>query len=130
MNHMPCCQFQLKYKASFSFADLVSYSLTLLNIPVKTCCVQGLGKEGNGMLCKFADSMLEKYRFTNSKTKRSTEFQVGHRLCNQRIAYLRLKAYRSILIVPVMAHKTLQKTRLWLHHFLIYITVPYPKAFV
>lgn len=81
-----CHQCKLKSKASFSCADLISFVFTLLSTTLlKPAACGDLGKKGR--LCKATDTILEKYRFTNSETKRSTEFQMGRRISDQRIVH-------------------------------------------
>ena len=59
--------------------------LVLSTTLLKRAACRDLGKKGR--LCKATDTILEKYRFTNSETKRSTEFQMGRRISDQRIAH-------------------------------------------
>lgn len=47
-------------------------------------------------------TVLEKYRLTTQRLK-STEFQIGWRISDQRITTGGLKPYRCSLVGPVMA---------------------------
>ena len=123
-----CQQCKLKSKASFSCADLISFVFTPLSTTLlKPAACRDLGKKGR--LCKATDTILEKYRM-NSETKRSTEFQMGRRICDQTIHTGGLKPNTCSLVGPVMAQKTLNKARLWCPHFLASRTNPFSEAIV
>lgn len=118
-----------KSKASFSFADLVSFVFSLFSIcPLKPSVFRGLRKQET--LCKFADSMPEKYRITHSETKGNTRFQVWQRSCDLRIAHWWSEDLQKYCPCSRDGTQNFQEGRLWLHQSLPSATAPYPKASV
>lgn len=90
---MQCRQCKFKSKASFSFADLVSFIVSLFSTSLlKSVLCRDLGKKSR--LCKFADNTKE-IQITNSETKRSTKFQVAPKSCDLRIAHRWPKGLRK-----------------------------------
>lgn len=71
-----CHQCKLKSKASFSCADLISFVFTLLSTALLKPAACG-DLEKKGRLCKATGTILEKYRFTNSETRKAQNFRWG-----------------------------------------------------